>query len=94
MELHMGLAHSGHVPAFATITEGSKQDVLVGRQSAFPKGSLLAIGKGYTGYGWYKQLTDKGIFFVTHQRTNAKFRVVARRPVRRAHGLTSEQIIE
>lgn len=94
MKLHVGLDHSGHFPAFATITEGRKHDVPVGRRFAFPKGSLVVIDKGYTDYGWYKELTDKGIFFVTRQRTNAKYRVVERRPVNQARGLTSDQVIE
>jgi putative transposase len=66
----------------------------VGRGFEFPKGSLLVIDKGYTDYGWYKQLTENGIFFVTRQRTNAKYRVVERRTLRHAQGLTSDQVIE
>jgi len=94
MKLHVGLDHGGHFPAFATITDGVRHDVPVGREFDFPKGSLVVIDKGYTDYGWYKQLTEKGIFFVTRQRTNAKYRVVERRKVNRTQGVTSDQIIE
>jgi len=55
---------------------------------------VLVIDKGYTDYGWYKDQTDKGIFFVTRQRTNAKCRVVEGQPVNRGCGVTSDQIIE
>jgi len=94
MKLHVGLDHRGHFPAFATVTDGLRHDVPVGRQFDFPKGSVVVIDKGYTDYGWYKQLTDKGIFFVTRQRTNAKYRVIERREVNRELGVTSDQIIE
>lgn len=94
MKLHVGLDHSGHFPAFATITDGRDHDVPVGRTFAFPKGSLLVIDKGYTDYGWYKDLTDRGIFFVTRQRTNAKYRVVERRRVSRVRSVSSDQGIE
>ena len=94
MKLHVGLDHGGHFPAFATITDGRRHDVPVGRGFDFPKGSLLVIDKGYTDYGWYKQLTENGIFFVTRQRTNAKYRVVERRSVPHAQGVTSDQVIE
>lgn len=94
MKLHIGLDHGGHFPAFATITDGRDHDVPVGRAFDFPKGSLLVVDKGYTDYGWYKQLTDRGVFFVTRQRSNARYRVVERRPVRHARGVSSDQIIE
>lgn len=94
MKLHVGLDHGGHFPAFATITDGVRHDVPVGREFDFPKGSVVVIDKGYTDYGWYKQLTEKGIFFVTRQRTNAKYRVVERRKVNRTQSVTSDQIIE
>ena len=94
MKLHVGLDHGGHFPAFATITDGIRHDVPVGREFDFPKGSVVVIDKGYTDYGWYKQLTEKGIFFVTRQRTNAKYRVVERHKVNRSQGITSDQTIE
>jgi len=94
MKLHVGLDHGGHFPAFATITDGIRHDVPVGREFDFPKGSVVVIDKGYTDYGWYKQLTEKGIFFVTRQRTNAKYRVVERHRVNRSQGITSDQTIE
>jgi hypothetical protein len=94
MKLHVGLDHGGHFPAFATITDGIRHDVPVGREFDFPKGSMVVIDKGYTDYGWYKQLTEKGIYFVTRQRTNAKYRVVERRGANGAQGVTSDQVIE
>lgn len=94
MKLHVGLDHRGHFPAFATITDGVRHDVPVGREFDFPRGSIVVIDKGYTDYGWYKQLTDKGIFFVTRQRANAKYRILERHKVNRAQGVTSDQVIE
>ena len=94
MKLHVGLDHRGHFPAFATVTDGARHDVPVGREFDFPKGSVVVIDKGYTDYAWYKQLTDKGIFFVTRQRTNAKYRAIDHREVSREQGITSDQVIE
>jgi len=94
VKLHVGLNHAGYLPEFVTITEGKKHDVTVARMLSFPKGSIVAIDKAYNDYGWYKQLTDKGIFFVTRLKTNAKFRVVERHPVLKEKGLTCDQTIE
>ena len=77
-----------------TLTEGKTHDVNVGRGLNFPKGSIVAIDKGYNDYDWYKQLTDKEIFFVTRLKTNAKYRSVCRRSVLKNKGLTSDQTIE
>ena len=94
VKLHVGLNHDGYLPEFVAITEGKDHDVTVGRCLQFPKGSIVAMDKGYNDYGWYKQLTDKGIFFVTRLKTNAKYRVVSRRSVIKSKGLSCDQTIE
>jgi putative transposase len=94
IKLHVGLNHAGYLPEFVTITDGKTSDIEAGRVLEFPKGSMVAIDRGYNDYAWYKQLTDKGIFFVTRLKTNAKTRVVSRRPVLSCKGLTSDQTIE
>ena len=94
VKLHVGLNHDGYLPEFVTITEGKDHDVTVGRLLRFPKGSIVAMDKGYTDYSWYKQLTDKGIFFVTRLKRNARFHVTSRRSVLKSKGLTCDQTIE
>jgi len=94
IKLHVGLNHAGYLPEFVTVTEGKKHDVTVGRTLKFPKGSIVAVDKGYNDYAWYKQLTDKGIFFVTRLKTNATYRIVSRRPVLKSKGLSCDQTIE
>lgn len=93
VKLHVGLNHAGYLPEFVTVTEGKDHDVTVGRTLNFPKGSIVAVDKGYNDYAWYKQLTDKGIFFVTRLKTNAKYRTVCRRAVLKGNGLSSDQTI-
>jgi len=94
IKLHVGLNHAGYLPEFVTVTEGKTSDIEVGRTLEFPKGSMVAIDRGYNDYAWYNQLTEKGIFFVTRLKSNAKTRVVSRRPVLSSKGLTSDQTIE
>src|SRR5712692_916498 len=94
IKLHVGLNHEGYLPEFVTITEGKTSDIEIGRTLEFPKGSMVAIDRGYTDYAWYNQLTEKGILFVTRLKSNAQFRVVSRRAVLADKGLTSDQTIE
>ncbi len=94
IKLHVGLNHAGYLPEFVTVTEGKSHDVTVGRTLTFPKGSIVAIDKGYNDYTWYKQLTDNGIFFVTRLKVNARYRTLCRRPVLKSKGLLCDQTIE
>jgi hypothetical protein len=94
IKLHVGLNHAGYLPEFVIVTEGKKHDVTVGRTLNFPKGSIVAIDKAYNDYAWYKQLTDKEIFFVTRLKSNAKYRIIERRSVLKGKGLTCDQTIE
>ena len=94
IKLHVGLNHEGYLPEFVTITDGKSHDITVGRTLAFPKGSIVAVDKGYNDYGWYNQLNDNGIFFVTRLKRNAAIRVTERRRVHKNKGITSDQTVE
>jgi len=94
IKLHVGLNHAGYLPEFVTVTEGSTHEVNIGKLLAFPKGSMIAMDRGYNDYGWYKSLTDKRIFFVTRLKKNANYRVVERHKVTKKQGITSDQTIE
>lgn len=94
VKLHVGLNHEGYLPEFVTITEGKTSDIEVGRTVNFPKGSIVAIDRGYNDYAWFNSLTAKGIFFVTRLKSNAKTRVVSRHAIPSGKGLTSDQTIE
>ena len=93
IKLHVGLNHDGLIPEFIMVTEGKTHDVKIGRILNFPKGSIIAIDKGYNDYTWYKQLTDNGIFFVTRLKVNAKFDVVSQRIITANKGIISDEII-
>lgn len=76
MKLHVGLNHSSMLPEFATLTEGKLGDMAVARTLNFPKGSIVAVDRGYNDFKWYKSLTEKGVFFVTRMRRRTTYRVV------------------
>ena len=94
IKLHVGLNHKGYLPEFVSITEGNCHDVNMGKLLQFPKGSIVAMDRGYNDYGWYKELTDKGIFFVTRLKSNARYRVVKRSRVNKKAGLVCDHTIE
>jgi len=94
IKLHVGLNHDGYLPEFVSISEGNKHEVNIGKLMKFPKDSIIKFDKGYIDYAWYKQLTDKGIFFVSRLKKNSTFRVIQRHSVIKSKGVTSDQVIE
>ena len=94
VKLHVGMNHKGNLPEFVTITDGKTHDVSAGRKIDFPKGSIIAMDRGYTDYKWFEELSEKGIFFVTRLKSNAKYRVVERRAVDNRLGVTTDQTVE
>lgn len=93
IKLHVGLNHAGYLPEFIQVTEGATHEVNIGKLLNFPRGSIVAMDRGYTDYSWYKALNDKGIFFVTRLKKNADYEVIKRQPVDKRQGLTSDQVI-
>ncbi len=94
VKLHVGLNHAGHLPEFVAISDGKTSDIEHGRTLAFPAGSVVVMDRGYTDYSWYNQLNEKGIFFVTRLKSNARYRVVERHLVLKNKGLICDQTIE
>jgi len=93
VKLHTLLDHDGYLPAFVAITPAREHEIKKARALNLPKGSIVVEDLGYTDYAWYGQLTAQKIFFVTRQKTNARYRVLGRRPVKVALGLLSDETI-
>lgn len=94
LKLHVGLNHGTMIPEFVALGDGRESELIPGRAFDFPKGSIVACDKGYIDYGWYKSLTDKGVYFVTRLRPNAVYKVVERREIPVNSGVTSDQVIQ
>jgi Transposase DDE domain/Domain of unknown function (DUF4372) len=93
IKLHIGLNHNGYLPEFAVITDGKTSDIEIGRTLAFSTGSIVAMDRGYMDYAWFNQLTNKGVYFVTRLKSNARHKVVERHPIQKNKGLISDQTI-
>jgi putative transposase len=93
-KLHLGLDHDGPIPAFASVTRAKVSDMVQARLLHLPSGSVVVFDKGYNCYRWHNSLTEKGIFFVSRIRGNAKYRVLERRTVNTASAISSDQTIE
>ena len=82
--MHVGLDHDGLLPAFAEVTEGLGSEMAVVDTFHFPPGSVLVFDRGYGRCTWHKQLSDRGLFWVTRARSNMDYVVLKERPVKEA----------
>lgn len=94
IKLHLLLDHDGYLPVFAAMTAGNVHEVNIAHTLKFPKGSILAIDRGYVDYQQFARWTEAGIFFVTREKDNAAYRVVEKRPVPENRNIIKDQLIE
>jgi hypothetical protein len=94
IKLHLLLDHDGYLPVFCSMTEGNVHEVNIAHTLKFPKGSILAIDRGYVDYEQFARWTENGIFFVTREKDNAAFKVIERREVLDNRNIIRDQLIE
>jgi hypothetical protein len=93
VKLHLLLDHDGYLPSYAVITDGKASDIRVARTMKFAPGTVLAIDRGYNDYGWFAELTDGGVFFVTRMKDNALYGVLEERKVPARGNVVSDKVI-
>jgi hypothetical protein len=95
VKLHLLLDHAGYFPAFAAIgPQKTLSEIAVAKTLDLPKGSIIAIDRGYCSYALFYQWHQAGVYFVTREKTNTAYRVVATRPVPQRGGIRADEIIE
>jgi hypothetical protein len=93
VKLHLLLDHEGYLPTFALITQGSVHEAKVAQGLDIAPGSILVIDRGFNDFGLFAKWCEKGVYFVTRQKTNTQYRVVSRQPVRKDQGICCDQRI-
>lgn len=81
IKLHLLLDHDGCLPTFAHITEGKTAEVKVAQSLDFPKGTIVAMDRGYTDYHLFTRWSRQGVYFVTRLKANADIQIVEKYPV-------------
>ncbi|HZI30973.1 MAG TPA: IS4 family transposase [Candidatus Binatia bacterium] len=93
VKLHLLLDHDGYLPVFGHVTDGKAGDVTVAQTLDFPKGSIVAMDRGYVDYDLFTRWTRQGVFFVTRLKSNADIARVESRPVPKGGNIRSDEII-
>ena len=94
VKLHTAIDLCGDLPEVVVIEPARFQDLKVARENfKFAKGSTVIFDKGYSDFRWFKDLNERGVFFVTRLKTSIKFRVKKSHPTDRTRGHVCDQEI-
>ncbi len=94
VKLHTLLDHDGYLPVFVNVSDGRRHEVKVAWELSLPKGSIVAMDRGYIDYALFHKWNDDGVFFVTRMKDNAVFETIgAGFPVPEGGNVLSDQAI-
>ena len=91
VKLHLLLDHDGYLPVFGHVTDGKVGDVKVAQRLDFPKGSIVALDRGYIDYRLFTRWTREGVYFVSRLKKNADIQVVERYLVSKGTNVLKDQ---
>lgn len=75
LRLHTLLDNRTLIPEFITLTDGKTRDLTQAKKDwkkwDLPRGSIIAMDKGYIQYSFFAELNENDIFFVTRIKKNS-----------------------
>lgn len=93
IKMHTVLDHDGHIPAFVALSEAKVHDRCLCDLLRLPQGSIVVGDRAYNDYQWFNALTETGVFFVTRQKSNARFQTLKTR-TSKSCGVVSDTVIK
>jgi hypothetical protein len=81
VKLHLTLNHAGYLPEALVITTGRYSELTIARRQQYAKGTILVMDRGFLHFGWFRQLDQNGVYFVTRIKSATRYEVVEHRRV-------------
>jgi len=72
---HVKLNHAGYLPEFMLMTIGKVHEAKIAPIIPVNQGDIFVVDRGYIDFNWFKELDDKGAFFVTRLKQNSYYSV-------------------
>lgn len=94
VKLHVTLDHAGYLPEAVVITTGKHSELNVARRRRYERDTILIMDRGFVHFGWFRQLNQAGVWFVTRAKKAMRYQVVESRPVRQGSVVMSDERIE
>ncbi len=76
---HVVLDHDDYMPKYVYISEARVHDRKCANFFSAPKGSIIAMDRGYNDYSLFYLWSKAGLFFVTRMKSNAQYEIVEER---------------
>src|SRR5262245_65791864 len=76
------------------ITTGTYSELAVLRQRSYTRGTILVMDRGFMDFGWFNQLQQNGVVFVTRIKTDTRYEIAERRDVIAGKGIVSDDLIQ
>lgn len=86
MKMHLLYDPRADRPCRLDITPANVNDIEFGRATAIEPDATYVYDKAYCHYGWWTEIAAAGAFFVTRPKRNARWRIVADRPLDKDQG--------
>jgi hypothetical protein len=96
LKLHMLLNNRTAIPELVNITDGKGGDVTIAKQidiNRLEKGSIIVIDRGYIDYGWWDELDNNGIYFVSRTKSNTNIFVIGQHKAELAAGVLADEAV-
>ena len=86
LKLHVVYDPKANVPQRIAITPANVNDIEEGKKVRIEAGCTYVMDKAYCDYRWWTAISSANAFFVTRQKTNARFRSINKRSLDEMRG--------
>ena len=94
IKLHLTLDHAGYLPEALVLTTGTYSELTVARRGRYAPGTILVMDRGFLHFGWYRQLNENGVYFVTRTKIFTCYEVMESRVLpTTARGVISDELV-
>src|SRR5215469_1733537 len=90
IKMTVKLDHQGHIPCFAVVSNAREHDVKKIGEVPYNSGDVLVFDRGFTDYAYFKAICRKKAIFVTRLKSNAVYRRVKKREVKKGGNIISD----
>src|SRR5215510_3459471 len=90
IKLTVKLDHQGKIPSFAVVSNAREHDVNQMCEVPYESADVLVFDRGYTDYVYFSMLCAKKTWFVTRLKSNAVYKRVRKRPVKKGGNIISD----
>lgn len=94
VKLHLTLDHAGYLPEAMVVTTGKYSELTVARRRRYARGTILVMDRGFVDFGWFHQLQESGVLFITRIKKDTPYQVIPHHPIVSGKGIVSDERIQ